>query len=151
MITTHVLDTRAAARPPASTVVLEVRHGESNGVPIGRGRTDDAAGLTTLMRTAADDRRATYRLTFDTGAYHRDHGIATPFFPEVQVVFDVADAPEHYHVPLLLSPFGYIDVSRTRSSCHGQMLTLESLRQVAHPSGQGAPFAGPRAARDSSI
>ena len=48
-----------------------------------------------------------YRLTFDTGAYHRDQGITAPFFPEVKIVFSVRDADVHYHLPLLLSPFGY--------------------------------------------
>ena len=49
----------------------------------------------------------TYRLTFDTGAYHRDHGISVPFFPEVSVMFNVRDTSDHYHVPLLVSPYGY--------------------------------------------
>jgi 5-hydroxyisourate hydrolase len=47
----------------------------------------------------------TYRLTFDTGAYHRAAGL-TPFFPEVTVTFNV-ESGGHYHVPLLLSQFGY--------------------------------------------
>ena len=48
-----------------------------------------------------------YRLTFETEAYHREHGIADPFYPGVAVSFAVADVDAHYHVPLLLSPFGY--------------------------------------------
>ena len=51
--------------------------------------------------------RGTYRLTFDTGAYHRDQGITAPFFPEVRIVFSVRDADAHHHVPLLLGPYGY--------------------------------------------
>jgi len=49
----------------------------------------------------------TYRLTFDTGSYHRNQGIATPFFSEVKIVFNVRDTGQRYHVPLLLSAFGY--------------------------------------------
>ena len=47
-----------------------------------------------------------YRLTFDTGAYFRAVG-AVVFYPEVSVIFVVEQGEEHYHVPLLLSPFGY--------------------------------------------
>ena len=47
-----------------------------------------------------------YRVRFDTGAYFGAAGIET-FYPEATIVFVVRDANAHYHVPLLLSPFGY--------------------------------------------
>ena len=47
-----------------------------------------------------------YRLDFDIGAYHAASGLVG-FYPEVSVVFEIADADLHYHVPLLLSPFAY--------------------------------------------
>lgn len=87
------------------TVILEMRQA-SEWIPIGRGTTDEQGRLMTLT----EDRPlapGTYRLTFDTGAYHRDHGLATPFFPEVKITFNVRDTAERFHVPLLLSPFGY--------------------------------------------
>jgi 5-hydroxyisourate hydrolase len=43
-----------------------------------------------------------YRITFHTGGYNRDG-----FFPEASILFRIEDASQHYHVPLLLSPFGY--------------------------------------------
>jgi len=49
---------------------------------------------------------ATYRLTFDTSAYFHSLGIEG-FYPEASVVFAVRDPMQHYHVPLLLSPYGY--------------------------------------------
>jgi 5-hydroxyisourate hydrolase len=49
----------------------------------------------------------TYRLTFDIGAFHREQGLSVAFFPEVKVTFNVRDPDEHFHLPLLLSPFGY--------------------------------------------
>jgi 5-hydroxyisourate hydrolase len=49
----------------------------------------------------------TYCLTFDTATYHRNHGMTAPFFAEVKVTFSIRDVDKHYHVPLLLSPFGY--------------------------------------------
>lgn len=105
MITTHVLDT-AIGRPAADlTVILELRHA-SEWTPIGRGVTDANGRLATLTEGTTMT-PGTYRLIFDTGSYHRDRGLSTPFFPEVTITFNVRDADEHYHVPLLLSPYGY--------------------------------------------
>ena len=47
-----------------------------------------------------------YRLTFDTASYFRRQQVDA-FYPSVTVEFEIADATQHYHVPLLLSPFGY--------------------------------------------
>ena len=47
-----------------------------------------------------------YRVVFKTGDYYRTKKQAT-FFPEIPVVFQVADQKAHYHIPLLLSPFGF--------------------------------------------
>ena len=105
MITTHVLDTTTGRPARGMTVILEMRQASEWG-PIGRGVTDETGRLATLT-----DGRAmapgNYRLTFDTGAYHRVQGITLPFFAEVKITFTVRDATEHYHVPLLLSPYGY--------------------------------------------
>jgi 5-hydroxyisourate hydrolase len=48
----------------------------------------------------------TYRLSFETGAYFRSTQ-RPAFYPQVVVHFQIDDATQHYHVPLLLSPFGY--------------------------------------------
>jgi 5-hydroxyisourate hydrolase len=99
-ITTHVLDT-ARGRPAAGVpVVLDLRAGDGGWVEVGRGTTDDDGRLRTLTGPAIE--AGTYRLTFDTKAYD-----AAGFFPEVAIVFEVRDAAQHHHVPLLLSPFGY--------------------------------------------
>ena len=47
-----------------------------------------------------------YRVTFGTGTYFEARGVRT-FYPEVVITFTVGDDGEHYHVPLLLSPFAY--------------------------------------------
>ena len=47
-----------------------------------------------------------YRLTFETGAYQLEQGL-TPFFPEVQVAFEIRQPGDHFHVPLVISPYGY--------------------------------------------
>ena len=96
-ITTHVLDI-ARGRPAAGVPVrLDLRAG-NEWREIGRGTTDDDGRLRTLTGPSID--AGTYRITFDT----RER---SEFFPEVAIVFEVKDAAQHYHVPLLLSPFGY--------------------------------------------
>ena len=98
MITTHVLDT-AEGRPAGGIPVrLEVRE-LSGWTLVGEGKTGADGRLRTLVPQGAF-RAATYRLIFDTRA-------RSAFFPEVSIQFEVADAGAHYHVPLLLSPFGY--------------------------------------------
>ena len=96
-ITTHVLDT-SRGRPAAGVPVVLERAVDSRWEPVGRGTTDADGRVGDLLSARPEDGR--YRLTFDTGAYSR-------FYPEVSVTFVVEDGDEHYHVPLLLSPFGY--------------------------------------------
>ena len=67
---------------------------------IGSGATDSDGRARNL--TDARIAAGRYRLTFDTSAY-----LDAPFFPVVEIVFEVRDPSEHHHVPLLLSPFGY--------------------------------------------
>jgi 5-hydroxyisourate hydrolase len=102
-ITTHVLDTSRGKPAPNVGVKLEVRR-DDQWVEVGRGETDADGRCKTL--TPGDVEAGIYRLCFDTGSYYRERHTET-FFPETLIVFTVADAAQHYHVPLLLSPFGY--------------------------------------------
>lgn len=103
MITTHVLDTSRGCPAAGLNVRLDFRR-SSEWVTIGRAKTDANGRILTF--SSAPVVPGTYRLTFDTAAYHKSGGVA-PFFPEVTVMFDVESGGTHYHVPLLLSPFGY--------------------------------------------
>ena len=102
MITTHVLDVSRGVPAAGLSIVLDVRHG-ATWTSFGQRTTDEQGRVASFSDAAVV--AGTYRLTFDTGAYHRGLGI-TPFFPEVAVIFDVQSGA-HYHVPLLLSPYGY--------------------------------------------
>ena len=97
-ITTHVLDTAKGRPAQGIAITLSILDGEWR--TVGRGSTDADGRLRTLT-DGIEIKRATYRLTFETGAY------GATFFPEVSIVFRVDDPAQHYHVPLLLSPFGY--------------------------------------------
>jgi 5-hydroxyisourate hydrolase len=92
-ITTHVLDT-AQGRPAAGVRLTLTRDDQT----LFDGATDSDGRARLLDRAEP----GTYRLTFDTGAYNPDG-----FFPEATIVFRIENAAQHYHVPLLLSPFGY--------------------------------------------
>ena len=103
-ITTHVLDT-SLGRPAAGVgICLEFRRG-GKWVRVGDGTTDADGRLRTLTGKGSVQ-RGTYRLTFDTAAYFRTSE-REAFFPQVTIEFDVRDGAQPYHVPLLLSPFGY--------------------------------------------
>lgn len=104
-ITTHVLDT-ARGRPAAGIrVALDQMDAHQAWKPIARGATDADGRLRTLMPADTPAVPGTYRLVFETAAYFEAQGVAG-FYPLVVVTFTVGEEA-HYHVPLLLSPFGY--------------------------------------------
>jgi 5-hydroxyisourate hydrolase len=105
LITTHVLDTARGCPAEGVPVVLE-RIDDERWQVVGQGATDENGRLKDLVPPSFQVCAATYRLRFDTGAYFARHGVRS-FFPDVVVAFQVSDANGHYHVPLLLSPFGY--------------------------------------------
>jgi 5-hydroxyisourate hydrolase len=103
-ITTHVLDT-ARGRPAAGVPVMLERSVAEGWQMVGAGATDGDGRLRSLMPDTMSIVRGTYRLTFDTRQYF-DGGGVQAFYPRIIVEFDVAEEA-HYHVPLLLSPYGY--------------------------------------------
>ena len=105
-ITTHGLDTARGTPAAGVPVVLEVWSGESGWRLVGSAATDRDGRARSLLPAGAALDEGTYRLTFEVHDYFRAQQVAA-FFPEVSVVFSVRDPGEHYHVPLLLSPFGY--------------------------------------------
>jgi 5-hydroxyisourate hydrolase len=102
-ITSHVLDT-ALGRPASGvTVLLHVLEGEV-WRKLGQGSTDAAGRVKELFDGPLEQR--TYRLTFETGAYYARQG-SPQFYPVIEVQFSIEAVAEHYHIPVLLSPFGY--------------------------------------------
>ena len=104
-VTTHVLDTARGCPARGVPVTLERRQEGGAFLAIGGGETDDDGRLKTPLHEGSLD-PGVYRITFDSGAYFRARGGET-FYPGVSVLFEIRDPAEHYHVPLLLSPFGY--------------------------------------------
>ncbi len=103
-ITTHVLDT-SRGRPAAGLKVeLHIQSG-TEWEPLGAGVTDSNGRCGTLM---GDEKlqSGAYRLLFDAGSYFKDQHTET-FYSQIPIVFEIARPEAHYHVPLLISPFGY--------------------------------------------
>ena len=99
-LSTHVLDTSLGAPAAGITVVLETVDGQA----VGNGITDGDGRVGSIGPQRLDE--GDYRLRFASGGYFAGRGVDA-FYPEVVVVFTVADADQHYHVPVLLNPFGY--------------------------------------------
>ena len=105
-LSTHVLDT-ALGKPAAGVAVkLERLNADGVGTIAGFGTTDDDGRLRELLPADQLLTRGDYRLRFDTGAYFAVTGRES-FYPSVSVEFRVTESTGHYHVPLLVSPFGY--------------------------------------------
>jgi 5-hydroxyisourate hydrolase len=97
-LSTHVLDTGAGRPATGVTVVLESAAGEV----LEDARTDADGRIGSI---GGDLAPGGYRLRFDTGAWFSDAGVEA-FYPEVAVSFTIT-GDEHFHVPLLLSRYGY--------------------------------------------
>lgn len=108
-LTTHVLDTARGCPAEGIRIVLFAVEGEDR-QPVG-GAVTNADGRTDAPILAADAfRTGTFELVFYCGEYLRNTGQAGAdplFLDEVPIRFGMADAEAHYHVPLLLSPYGY--------------------------------------------
>lgn len=104
MITTHVLDTARGLPASGVHVVLEIMGARDEWQVAGRGVTDADGRVRTLL--AEPPATGVYRLVFDTRGYFERQGTRA-FYPHVTLTFNVDEEAGHYHVPLLLSPFGY--------------------------------------------
>ncbi len=103
-ITTHVLDVSRGQPARGIAVILE-RVGSPQSTMLARATTD-ADGRVRAFSPTPSLQVGGYRLTFEVGAYFAANGVEA-FYPRVVVEFELRDAAQHYHVPLLLSPFGY--------------------------------------------
>jgi 5-hydroxyisourate hydrolase len=104
-ITTHILDVSTGCPARGVSVALE-RLTTTGWEIVGKGATDEDGRLRDLLDSETILQTGNYRLTFDIEIYFAKQQIDS-FYPQVTVAFTVRDAAQHYHVPLLLSPFGY--------------------------------------------
>lgn len=111
-LTTHVLDT-ARGLPAEGIRIALYRLDGSKREMIAETETNDDGRTNSPILPKDKFQTGTYELVFFAGAYIRKHNMATPkdggplFLDEIPLRFGMDDADAHYHVPLLLSPFGY--------------------------------------------
>jgi 5-hydroxyisourate hydrolase len=105
-ISTHILDTARGAPASGVAVCLEVQNTDETWTELSHAWTDTDGRVKPFFLVAQPVNDGTYRLVFDTEPYFSSLSLDC-FYPQVSVVFKVEDASTHYHVPLLISPYGY--------------------------------------------
>jgi len=105
-ITTHVLDVSIGRPAKGVPVRLEQLTAKTGWVTVSERATDDDGRVRDLLAAGHRLEAGVYGLMFKTADYFSARGTAS-FYPEVHVTFEIRDPEQHYHVPLLLSPFGY--------------------------------------------
>lgn len=108
-LTTHILDT-ARGIPAEGVAILLYRVSGNSRKKIAETVTNADGRTDTPILAATDFQTGKYELVFQVGDYLRNAGLAGGeplFLDEIPIRFGMDDAAAHYHVPLLLSPFGY--------------------------------------------
>lgn len=105
-ITTHILDTALGRPAQGVAVTLAQLTSENSWDSIGSGTTNADGRITDLLPADTTITAGVYRLTFEVGAYFAASK-QTAFYPFIPIIFEIKASDEHYHVPLLLNPFGY--------------------------------------------
>jgi len=105
-ISTHILDTSRGGPANGVHVRLDFQNLDESWSQIAEAWTDDDGRVKPFFLVETLLNAGNYRLVFDTEAYFSAYKIDC-FYPQVCVSFKIGDSPQHYHVPLLLSPYGY--------------------------------------------
>lgn len=104
LLSVHILD-QQTGKPAANVDVVLEQKTDNGWQPLNTGRTDKDGRIKALW-PEQEAKPGDYRVTFKTKAYF-DSKQQESFFPEVPVEFHISNTQEHYHVPLLLSQYGY--------------------------------------------
>jgi 5-hydroxyisourate hydrolase len=104
MITSHILDT-TKGKPATGVTIILYQGGNDEWNEIARGVTNQDGRIKDLLSSDFTLQIGIYKMRFETKDYFDKTSTAT-FYPYVEIVFDLQTV-EHYHIPLLLNPFGY--------------------------------------------
>ena len=105
-ISTHILDMSCGKPANGVAVYLESQNSDESWAQLTHAWTDDEGRVKPFFLLEEPLPAGTYRLIFDTEAYFSALNIEC-FYPQVCVVFTIKEELQHYHIPLLISPFGY--------------------------------------------
>ena len=104
-LSVHVLNLQTGLPSSDVAVVLE-QNQKGQWIKLNEKVTNENGRITALYPDHKTLEQGTYRVTFKTGDWFKKHN-EDSFFPEVPVIFNINGAVKHYHIPLLLSPYGY--------------------------------------------
>lgn len=104
-ITSHVLDA-SLGKPAAGVTVILEKNNKGSWSELSRAQTNSDGRVPDLWKDGMKLETGIYKLTFETHKYFEGLGLKA-FYPQVPIIFEIHDATQHYHVPLLLSPFSY--------------------------------------------
>ncbi|XP_058831177.1 5-hydroxyisourate hydrolase [Topomyia yanbarensis] len=106
-LSTHILDTSRGKPAPNVAISLHREEVNCSWEKVGEGTTDsDGRFRGFFTEDPAAFSNGTYKIRFEVGQYYEQLKIDT-LYPYVEIVFNISDASQHYHIPLLLNPFGY--------------------------------------------
>src|ERR1044072_5310259 len=105
-ISTHILDTSRGRPAGGVSVSLEILNAGEGWSPLSQAATDDDGRIKEFVLREAQLGAGTYRLVFSVAQYFESLNQPS-FYPEVTVTFLIEAGADHYHVPLLISPYGY--------------------------------------------
>lgn len=104
-LSVHVLNLQTGV--PTSGVTVELEQQQKQGwVKLASGVTDKNGRIPALYPAGKTMAAGDYKVVFKTGDYYKQQKQPT-FFPEIPVIFHVENSDSHYHIPLLLSQYGY--------------------------------------------
>jgi len=105
-ITTHILDTTLGKPAAGISVVLEMQNENGGWKELARGTTNSDGRIFDLLPENFSLEQGFYSLIFDTKSYYQALGLRS-LYPVVPIIFEIENPKSHFHIPLLLSPFGY--------------------------------------------
>lgn len=103
-LTTHILDT-TKGKPAVGVPIILYQQQKNDWTELAKGITNADGRIPDLLSKDRILEIGTYKMKFETKSYFDKDHIAS-FYPYVEIVFDIT-TKEHYHIPLLLNPFGY--------------------------------------------
>jgi len=104
-ITSHILDT-SAGKPAEGVLITFMQQQADDWIMLGSGATDQDGRVSSFSETDSALLAGIYKLTFYLSDYYQAMEQSS-FYPLVDVIFEIEGDGQHYHVPLLLNPYGY--------------------------------------------
>ncbi|MGJ7119330.1 hydroxyisourate hydrolase [Morganella morganii] len=105
LLSVHILNQQTGIPASGVSVTLEQKQ-DNHWKVLNSQKTNNDGRIAKLWPENVKEKSGTYRVTFKTGDYFQENNLKS-FFPEIPVEFNIENINEHYHIPLLLSQYGY--------------------------------------------